>query len=149
MCANDNGRFSVQYTVLCDQDGSTRQVEVRVQQEQGHTTLNVERDHLNRWTLNGLELSELNGIKDIDIGVTPATNLLPIQRLKLEVGQSAQFDAARIRFPELTIQPMKQQYERVGANTYIYKSIESGYTAKVYVDENGIVTDYEGEWQQV
>ncbi|WP_028544860.1 putative glycolipid-binding domain-containing protein [Paenibacillus taiwanensis] len=149
ICANDNGRSSIQYTVLCDQNGNTTHVAVHVQQEQGYSTLSVVRDHLNRWTLNGRELPELNGIKDIDIGVTPATNSLPIRRLKLDVGQSAQIDAAWIRFPALSIQPMKQQYECVSANTYIYKSIESGYTARVNTDDNGIVMDYEGEWQRV
>ncbi|CAM3109813.1 putative glycolipid-binding domain-containing protein [Paenibacillus sediminis] len=144
--AEENDKFFVNYKVQCDEVGNTREVYVIFQSENNSGTLRILRDSDDQWVLNGIPMSDLAGIKDIDIGVTPSTNMLPIRRLNLDVGDSQIFTTAWVRFPQLTVQPLKQKYERISEDTYIYNSIESGYTARVKVDLNGIVVDYEGEW---
>lgn len=145
---NDERSF-VEYKVTCDQEGSTSEVNLCFQNENMSKTLQLLRDNHNRWTLNGNQIQELSGLKDIDIGVTPSTNVLPIKRLNLAVGESAAVTAAWIRFPHLDIQPLEQSYERISSNTYIYKSMESGYTARLDVDSNGVVVEYEKEWSRM
>ncbi|MBG9795423.1 hypothetical protein ABD76_24370 [Paenibacillus dendritiformis] len=54
--------------------------------------------------------------------------------------------AVWICFPQLTVQPLKQSYERLEDNAYLYRSIASGYTARLEVDDNGIVLVYEDQW---
>ena len=46
------------------------------------------------WTLNGVPQPRLAGCADVDLGFTPATNLLPIRRLALKVGERAEAPAA-------------------------------------------------------
>ncbi|MCE5169858.1 putative glycolipid-binding domain-containing protein [Paenibacillus profundus] len=145
----NNEKSFIDYTVKCDQEGNTSEVILSVQNENSSQTLQVLRDNNNRWTLNGNEIQKLSGLKDIDIGVTPSTNVLPIKRLNLAVGESATVTAAWIRFPHLEIQPLEQSYERINNNTYIYKSIKSGYTARLEVDSNGVVVEYEKEWLRI
>lgn len=48
--------------------------------------------------LNGDSLPLVGGALDIDLGFTPATNLLPIRRLDLAVGERAEVRTALLRF---------------------------------------------------
>lgn len=146
ICA-DADRCFVEYEVKCDAEGGTEEVVVRYHEEQKIRTLRLERDHQDRWTVNGVVQDELTGAKDIDIGVTPSTNVLPIRRLQLEIGQCAEVMAAWICFPQFTVQPLLQSYEKTGDNTYIYRSIDSGYTAHLQVDANGVAINYEDQWK--
>ncbi|NGP60962.1 putative glycolipid-binding domain-containing protein [Paenibacillus thiaminolyticus] len=66
--------------------------------------------------------------------------------MKLAVGGSAEVTAVWICFPHLTIKPLKQSYERLEDNAYLYRSIASGYTARLEVDENGMILAYEAQW---
>ncbi|MBG9733653.1 putative glycolipid-binding domain-containing protein [Paenibacillus alvei] len=145
ICA-DTDRSFVEYEVRCDELGCTSEVTVRYTNEQQTRTLKVERDAQDCWKVNGEARDDLNGAKDIDIGATPSTNVLPIRRLKLEKGQQAAVTAAWVCFPQFTVQPLQQSYERTGDNTYIYRSA-SGYTAQLNVDQHGVVIDYADQWK--
>lgn len=46
------------------------------------------------WSINGLEVQEAAGCIDLDLGFTPATNLIAIRRLSLEIGEQSQAPAA-------------------------------------------------------
>ena len=94
-------------------------------------------------------LDELRGCVDVDIGFTPSTNTLPIRRLCLEIGQSADVDAAWVRFPELTVERLRQRYTRLADDRYRYESVDSGFTAELQVDTDGLVVMYEGLWERV
>jgi uncharacterized protein len=98
------------------------------------------------WLVNGQERPDLQECRDVDIGVTPATNTLPIRRLELQVGESRKLVAAWLRFPELDVIPLKQRYTRIDEETYLYESVMSGYKAELIVDEDGVVQTYGGEW---
>ncbi|MFL1675517.1 putative glycolipid-binding domain-containing protein [Paenibacillus dendritiformis] len=146
ICAEPGDRSFVEYTVSCDPDGCTREVYVRYEEPHQTRTLRLQRDDQNHWTVNGEPRDDLSGLKDIDIGVTPSTNVLPIRRMKLAAGEAAAVTAVWICFPQLTVQPLKQSYERLEDNAYLYRSIASGYTARLEVDDNGIALVYEDQW---
>ncbi|HEU4416520.1 MAG TPA: putative glycolipid-binding domain-containing protein, partial [Candidatus Angelobacter sp.] len=56
---------------------------------------------------------------------------------------------AWVRFPELTLQPLPQEYLRVSDRQYRYSSRNGAFTAGLTVDEVGLVMDYEGFWRRV
>jgi hypothetical protein len=90
------------------------------------------------------------GALDIDLGWSPSTNTLPIRRLGLEIGQtSGEFIAAWVRFPDLTLQPLPQEYVRLADRQYRYSSRSGAFVANLLVDDDDLVLDYEGFWQRV
>jgi hypothetical protein len=84
---------------------------------------------------------------DIDLNFSPSTNLLPIRRLGLEIGQQAEVRAAWLRFPSCKLEPLVQVYRRIGPNAYRYESAGGKFVADLQVDDNGFVTQYPNFWQ--
>jgi uncharacterized protein len=100
-----------------------------------------------RWTLNGTECPDVAGCIDLDLNFSPSTNLLPIRRLNLAVGQRAEVRAAWLRFPSFTLEPLEQVYHRVGPATYRYESAGGRFVAELQVNDSGLVTRYADFWQ--
>ncbi|GIO29758.1 MULTISPECIES: putative glycolipid-binding domain-containing protein [Paenibacillus] len=138
-------RSFVDYHVVCDVLGNTREAVIRYVRQENVQTMRLQKDEANRWTQDGIHLPEFDGFTDIDIGATPSTNLLPIRRTRLEIGESREMTAVWVRFPEFDVMPLKQMYTRLGECEYEYRSM-SGYTARLRTDQEGIIREYEGEW---
>ena len=85
-------------------------------------------------------------VGDIDIQVTPATNTLPIRRLNLAVGESADVTAAWFRIPECQVEPLRQRYTRTAEDTYLYESPDHNFSATLTVDDLGLVITYDPGW---
>jgi uncharacterized protein len=139
----------VHYAVDCDTNWHTRTVAIDQMYGATQSTLRLEVDDEQRWTANGVEAPELLGLIDIDLSVTPATNTLPIRRLALANGQPAAIVAAWVRFPALSVAPLDQTYERISATRYRYTSGDGRYTARVDVDDLGLVVEYENAWVRI
>lgn len=137
----------VNYSVACDEHGNTENVTIEYLRENDKQSMLLQKDSDHRWTRDGIHLPELDGLQDIDIGATPSTNWLPIRRLRLQVGQSAELTAAWVRFPEFDVLPLQQIYTRLDEQEYEYRSV-SGYSARLSTDAEGIVRAYEGEWME-
>jgi hypothetical protein len=90
---------------------------------------------------------ELQGCLEVDISVTPLTNTLPINRLRLSPGESAEIRAVYIDVPSLRVSVMPQRYTRLGERLYRYQS--KGFQADLSVDEHGLVVDYPGLWRRL
>jgi uncharacterized protein len=106
----------------------------------------VTHDHRTR-SVSEQELPDLTGCIDVDLGLTPATNTLPIRRLNLEIGEAATLTAAWVKFPSLEVLPLEQRYERLSELSYRYSS--NTFQAVLEVDELGLVTRYEDGWEQI
>ncbi len=100
-----------------------------------------------RWRLQGAEVPEVEGCLDADLNFSPSTNLLPIRRLNLAVGQEARVRAAWLRFPGFRFEPLEQVYRRVGPTSYRYESGGGRFVADLEVDEAGFVHRYADLWQ--
>jgi len=100
-----------------------------------------------RSLLNGAEQSAVRGCVDIDLGFTPATNLLQLRRVALAVGQAAEVPAAWLTFPELTLERLEQRYRRRAQDTYDYQAPGVPYEGLLRVTEVGFVTLYPGLWE--
>ena len=86
-------------------------------------------------------------LPDIDLGFSPATNLLPIRRLELTVGASATVRAAWVRFPEMMLEVLDQVYTRLGPDRYLYESAGGEFRRELTVNRRGFVIDYPGFWR--
>jgi hypothetical protein len=91
---------------------------------------------------------QFNGCIDVDLGISPSTNTLPIRRLNLAIGQPEDVVAAWVRFPDLSLEPLPQRYTRVSDDRYKYES-GSGFQTEMTVDESGLVIVYEKGWERV
>lgn len=100
-----------------------------------------------RWQLNGLDEPAVSGCIDLDLNFSPSTNLLPIRRLGLAIGQQAEVKAAWLRFPSFRLEPLSQIYSRLDETTYRYSSNGGQFVRAIKVNEVGFVTDYPGVWQ--
>lgn len=100
-----------------------------------------------RWLLNAEEVPEVAGAIDVDLNFSPSTNLLPIRRLGLAVGEEARVRAAWLRFPSLQLEPLEQVYRRTGERAYRYSSADGAFVRDLEVDDAGFVTRYPGFWE--
>lgn len=137
----------ISYAIICDATWRTRHASASCQS--GNEVRTITLDHEDDgWSVNGVLHPELVDCRDVDLEVTPLTNSLPINRLKLPVGASAKVNAAWLRFPMLSVEPLEQRYVRIGAHTYRYEAGPS-FQATLDVDHDGIVTRYEDGWERV
>lgn len=137
----------VSYVVECDAAWRTRAVNVAQVTNGAHRALRLRVDEQQRWWRDDEELVGVSGCVDVDLGITPSTNTLPIRRLDLNVGQSADVTAAWVRFPELSITPLHQRYTRREALRYRYESAGGSFVANIDVDEVGLATYYADVWK--
>jgi uncharacterized protein len=86
------------YHIACDSDWRTRSAEVDgwVGNSLVEVKLAVSPDQ--RWLVNKKDSPEVAGCIDLDLNFSPSTNLLPIRRLALAVGQETEVRAAWLRF---------------------------------------------------
>src|ERR1051325_11065922 len=138
--------FEARYELVCDRAFLTRRAHISLRNSAGERTLAISAEN-GRWYENGRENASVRGALDIDLGWSPSTNTLPIRRLDLAVGEwSAEFNAAWVRFPELAVEPLSQEYFRMSDCRYRYLSRGRSFIADLLVDENGLVMDYAGFW---
>jgi hypothetical protein len=139
----------LEYVIECERDWRTRHAVVTGMVSGVPVKFDFTADGVGTWTLNGAPLALVEGALDIDLGFTPATNLLPIRRLNLEVGQRADVRTAWLRFPELRIEALQQSYEREADRVFRYDALVDGepFRARLDTDEFGRVVLYEGLWE--
>lgn len=102
-----------------------------------------------RWEVDGRNDPRLAGCLDVDLGFTPATNLLPLRRLALRVGQEADAPAAYLAFPAMQFTVLPQHYRRLSRTEYAYESPSFGYHATLRVSPIGAVVQYPGLFEMV
>jgi len=137
----------VRYTVACDAAWQTRTVVVDCAIGLRQRILRLTTAG-GKWDLDGQPRPDLNGCVDVDLGVTPATNTLPIRRLNLAVGESREVVAAWVRFPALELRLLAQRYTRLDERTYRYES-DTGFSAELTVDDLRLVISYPQGWERV
>ena len=135
----------VRYRLEADPAWRTRHVWTEIETAEGTRELELVADTEGRWSRAGSRLPELDGCIDVDLGVSPSTNTLPIRRLDLDEGGIQEVRAAWVRYPELTVEVLEQSYERIGPDRYRYRS--ATFAAELLVDGDGVVLDYEGIWK--
>lgn len=101
------------------------------------------------WALDGVEEPAVRGCVDLDLGFTPATNLIPLRRLATPPGVAVPAVAAWLTFPQPRLERLEQTYRRVDATHFEYRSPGPGYEGELVVDGKGWVAEYPGLWRLV
>jgi hypothetical protein len=122
----------------------------------GTGELFLEVDQSSNWRNGaGEPLPALEGCHEVDIFATPFTNTLPIRRLGLAAGESAEISVAYIDAPGLEPRPVRQRYQcirPIDATTglYGYEALfRTGTAVEIEVDADGLVIDYPNNFRRV
>lgn len=145
--AHDREPCRLDYVVVCDSAWKT--ISGKVSGWIGNKAVEIELsvDSTQRWMLNGTDSPMVRGCIDLDLNFSPSTNLLPVRRLNLAIGQEATVKVAWLRFPGFTLEPLEQLYRRLDAGTYRYESAGGRFVADLTVNGVGFVTHYSNFWQ--
>ena len=145
--AHDGQPCRLDYQVICDSRWRTVSAHVLGWIAAAAIKIDISVDPARRWRLQGVERPEVDGCIDVDINFSPSTNLLPIRRLDLGIGQEAKVRAAWLRFPGFTLEPLDQLYRRLDDGTYRYESAGGRFAVDLRVNAVGFVARYPGFWQ--
>ncbi len=142
----------IAYEVRCDRLWRVRAARVGVPGEPPKVELLS--DGRGNWTgPDGKPVAYLEGCDYVDISVTPFTNTLPVRKLGLEPGESAEISVVYFDGFELQPWPEPQRYtclENVsGGGLFRFLSLDGGFTADLPVDADGLVLDYPGLFRRV
>lgn len=146
--------FRASYLIRCDGAWRVREIQVRLMVP-GQRELRLLADGEGHWTSPGGEThAPLDGCFDVDLSATPSTNTLPIRRLGLRPGDSADIMVAFIGVPALSVTPRPQRYTRLdddhdGGARYRYESRDGDFTADLPVDIDSLVGDYPGLFRRI
>lgn len=137
----------LQYAITCNAGWKT--VSARVEGWVGNLDVQIviSVDGNQRWTMNGSPADQVAGCLDVDLNFSPSTNLLPIRRLGLAVGDQATVSAAWLRFPSFKLELLEQIYRRESDDVYSYESGGGLFRSRINVNAEGFVTHYPGFWQ--
>jgi uncharacterized protein len=138
------------YVVQVDREWKTTEGHVWGWRGLDAIDLRLHRDNDGTWTLNDELSPEVQGCMDLDLSFTPATNLLPLRRLALRIGQSAEVRSAWLEWPEVRLTPLVQRYARRSDTEYDYESRLPGgelFRSTLRVRPEGWVLDYGGLWR--
>jgi hypothetical protein len=143
-CGDDGVERRTRYRLQCDAGWRVREVRVDLPEDGG--ALLLRSDGAGGWTRgeDGAAMPQLDGCIDVDLYAIAFTNTLPVRRLRLGLGASAEIDVAFVVLPSLEVKRVRQRYTRVSDNLYRYEGLESGFTTTLSVDGDGLVIDYPG-----
>jgi uncharacterized protein len=145
--AHEGAPVRLDYRIICDARWHTRSVRISGWIGSASIALDLGADDARHWKLNNVDCPAVAGCADIDLSFSPATNLLPIRRLGLDVADAADVRSAWLVFPALTLEPLAQRYERTGPTTYRYATADGQFRRELEVNSAGFVTRYPGLWQ--
>ena len=90
------------------------------------------------------------GAIDVDLPITPFTNTLPIRRLGLGEGQSADLAIVYVTVPDLGVEVDRQRYTCVvPGRLFHYKSLDSDFERDIEVDDDLTVVSSPGLFRAV
>jgi hypothetical protein len=82
-------------------------------------------DGSGRWgEMNGAHRVELDGCRDLWLDVTPFTATLPIRRLPLHVGHTADITTVHVDVETLEVRPEHQRYTRLSERRWAFSRLD-------------------------
>ncbi len=142
-------RFAARFRILCDAAWRVRRVEAELIGDDRR--IDLQSDGSGHWRDGtGTALPQLEGAIDVDLPLTPFTNTLPIRRLGLRAGQSADLRVVYIILPEFTVTTDPQRYICLEpGRRYRYQSLDSDFVREIEVDADGLVVTYPGLFRRL
>lgn len=138
--------FRAHYVIRCDAHWRVREARV-ILLDADQPFISLLADGNGHWTTeSGKPQPGMDRCLDIDLTVTPFTNTLPIRRLGLQPGASANLLVAYLDVPDLHLTASRQRYTCLEARPdgarYRFEVLPSGFAAELPVDTDGLVIDY-------
>jgi uncharacterized protein len=137
---------ALNYSVQCDRAFQTRAAHVRGWVGSKPFVIDATRDAQSNWRLNGTTVPAVRGCIDVDINVSPSTNLLSLRRLRPRTGTALTVRAAWLAFPQMKFMPLEQVYTRTSPTTYDYAAPSLGFNSRLVVNRHGMVLEYPPLW---
>ncbi len=149
--------YRLRYVVELDKDWGMRSLKATLLQGEtgGPTEIALTIDNSGDWRdADGGIVADLGGCHEADIAATPFTNTLPIRRLALSAGESAEISVAYIEAPDLRVHPVRQRYTCIrpygpAGGLYKYEALFRTMSGDLSVDSDGLVIDYSGHFERV
>lgn len=137
---SDVGREAVSYVLRLSSTWQVRQF--LLFRDSAEPDLWLGTDGGGRWgEMNGAHRPDLDGCTDIDLHITPFTNTVPIRRLRLEAGDSAEITTALIDVETLGVVKVQQRYEHLETGSWRKTQLHSNTSIDFRVDGYGLVND--------
>lgn len=115
-----------------------------------NTRVALTSDGAGRWMRDGVAMGALDGAIDVDVSATPFTNTLPIRRLALAAGVSAEILVAYVDVPSLAISAERQRYTCLeSARRYRFEALDGDFTRTLEVDADALVVSYPGLFRRL
>lgn len=95
-----------------------------------------------------MAIEGLGPLLDLDLGFTPATNLLQLKRVRLQIGQRLAIPAAWFDVDATTLTELPQVYERISDTTFRYSASSVPYEGLLEISSDGFVASYPDLWRR-
>lgn len=155
-CNDETGPCRLRYKIRLDSQWRMRSLVLRsVDGPEGEDELALKVDENCNWRNGaGEPVAALHGCHEVDIFATPFTKSLPIRRLDLTAGESAEISVAFVGAPGLAAQPVRQRYtclRPLGPDSGLYRYeplFHAASAVEIVVDSDGLVIDYPGGFKR-
>jgi hypothetical protein len=141
-CEGGKG-WAIRYTIELDSRWCTRSATI---ESEGSKLLKVRSNGAGRWTIDGERRALLDGCLDLDLEASLVTNMAPVHRLSLRVGQRSVAPAVYVRTKNLKVERLEQTYARLpdvgGRAVFDYESPRFAYRADLEFARDGLVVVY-------
>lgn len=141
---HDGQTYRGGYTLVVDKEWRTLEVRFMVEDAPGSMiSMHLLSDGEGNWTdADERPIPAFNGCMDIDIQWSPLTNTLPVNRLRLAVGDEHVIRVVYFALPSLELSVVKQEYTRLDDSTLRCSSETRDVVRDISVDEGGYVEEY-------
>jgi uncharacterized protein len=92
--------LTLQYRIQIAPEGHPASADLTLS---GGPHLALERSTAGQWTIHGVPAAQFAGCTDVDLRLSPSTNTIPIRRLALRIGDSAEIQAVWVDVPSFDL----------------------------------------------
>ncbi|WJE14290.1 putative glycolipid-binding domain-containing protein [Halobacillus sp. ACCC02827] len=132
----------IRYSIKLGSDWKTKKVKIYKEDREEPFVVQTEKE--DKWYVNGCYDENMDGATNVDLSITPLSNMFPINRVSWEIGQKRTFKMVYIDVWKEEAAPVLQTYTYLGVDggerVFQYKCRE--YETKIFVDESGVVMEY-------
>lgn len=138
----ENKIYKVDYNIRTNRQWETVFFELKGRHSDQEQNLQFQGDGKGGWLREGRRVKEFDDCIDIDIPLTPFTNTLPINRLKLSPTQAQEIKVIYFDILAGEIKSVRQKYTCLSSTAYHYENVPNDFEATIQVDKQGLVVDY-------
>jgi hypothetical protein len=140
------GGVTCEYRFDLDERWRTKTFTLSQHQAGEDRKLMIERSGEKEWQVDGAARPDLSGCLDLDLAISPFTNTLAIQQLKLAPREAKEMTAVYVNIPRMEVTPARQRYQRLDPaeppRRFLYSGLDTGFIQEITVDEYGLVESY-------